>query len=95
MSLDRVPRRAGDRPVGAGAPDAQGKQALFSRSERSSGAGRVSVRCSRCRAATSVGPIRAVRLLVPSLYVPLRAYPSLLRCPACQRISWCRLSLHL
>lgn len=94
MSLDRVPRRAGDRPVDAGA-DTQGKQVLFSRSQPSNAGGPVSVRCSRCRSATSVSPIRAVRLLVPSLHLPLRAYPSLLRCPACRQVSWCRLSLHL
>jgi hypothetical protein len=102
--FDRLRPRAG-RPAAAGPAtprpgavgrDTHGKRALYSGERppdpRTSG---VTVHCSRCAHATMVGPRRALLLLTPSLHLPVvrPRYPSLLRCPACHRVSWVRLAL--
>ncbi|WP_238440038.1 hypothetical protein [Frankia sp. AgB1.8] len=87
--------QASHRP-GAIGRDMHGKRALYSGERppdpRTNG---VTVHCSRCAQATIVGAKRALLLLAPSLHLPLirPRYPSLLRCPACHRISWVRLAL--
>jgi hypothetical protein len=74
----------------------QGKRALYSGERppdpRTNG---VTVHCARCAQATTVGAKRALLLLAPSLHLPIirPRYPSLLRCPACHRMSWARLTL--
>ncbi|WP_232303684.1 hypothetical protein [Pseudofrankia sp. DC12] len=104
--FDRLRPRAG-RPAGPGTGstahrpgsigrDTHGKRALYSGERppdpRTNG---VMVHCSRCAQATTVGAKRALLLLAPSLHLPVirPRYPSLLRCPACHRISWVRLAL--
>ncbi|MBX6390648.1 MAG: hypothetical protein IRZ08_16915 [Frankia sp.] len=87
-----MPRPA---PIGR---DTHGKRALFSgENPPDPGGAGIVVRCSRCGQTTTVGPRAALRLLAPSLHLPFpRArHPSLLRCPACRRISWVRLGLRL
>jgi hypothetical protein len=96
--------RLGARAAGAGppassvaVPDAEGKRTLFSQAAQPPTFGSVTVDCSRCRQSSVVSVLRGVRLLVPSLHLPcLRAAPwSLLRCPACRRVSWVQLTVRL
>jgi len=104
--FDRLRPRPG-RPAGPGTGstahrpgaigrDTHGKRALYSGERppdpRTNG---VTVHCSRCAQATTIGAKRALLLLAPSLHLPVirPRYPSLLRCPACHRISWVRLAL--
>lgn len=49
------------------------------------------VHCRTCLSATRVGLPRLAAALVPSLWLPTRPWPRLMRCPACQRVSWCRI----
>ncbi|OHV37542.1 hypothetical protein BCD49_15710 [Pseudofrankia sp. EUN1h] len=76
--------------------DVHGKRALYSGEHPPAphGSG-VTVHCSRCRQATMVGARRALALLTPSLHLPVirPRHPSLLRCPACRRVAWVRLTL--
>jgi hypothetical protein len=104
--LDRLRPRVGRVPAAAAGPavhrpgaigrDRHGKRALYSGEHppdpRTNG---VTVHCSRCAQATTVGAKRALLLLAPSLHLPVvrPRHPSLLRCPACHRVSWVRLSL--
>src|SRR5439155_8322381 len=96
------PRAAGvdadTRTVGAAAvPDADGKRALFSAQEPPAPMGAVTVACSACGERTVVSARSALRLLVPSLHLPLlRPAPwSYLRCPACRRLAWVELTIQL
>ncbi|WP_238438278.1 hypothetical protein [Frankia nepalensis] len=104
--FDRLRPRAGrPAPAGAAAPrpgaigrDMHGKRALYSGEHppQARGAG-ITVHCSRCAGATTVGARRALLLLAPSLHLPVirPRYPSLLRCPGCHRVSWVRLVLRV
>lgn len=78
--------------------DAHGKRALYSgtRPPPPPTAG-VVVLCSRCRRVSTVGLGRALRVLTPSMHIPvLRSrYPSLLRCPTCHKVSWVRIRLRI
>jgi hypothetical protein len=91
---------------GPGAPEAvpaagEGRQALFSRAEpaganptaaaRPAGFGHVVVWCSSCQQHTPLPFLALGRQLIPSVWWPLRAYPLLMRCPGCHRLSWCRI----
>ena len=93
--FDRVRRR------GAGVPwlsavDAEGKRALFSPTDARPAAGSVTVVCSGCGARSSLTPSQALRTMVPSLHLPLlRRHSSLVRCPSCGRLTWCRIRLRL
>lgn len=91
--------------------DVEGKRALFSSagSPDVSGTGSVLVECSRCDERSVLGPMRALRTVVPSLHLAVRIgrgedvtvlglrrdYPSYLRCPACGRPSWTRVTVQL
>lgn len=93
------------------AHDVEGKRALFSSagSPDPSGTGSVVVECARCGERSVLGPMRALRAVLPSLHLALRVgrgedvtvlglrrdYPSYLRCPACGRPSWARLTVQL
>ena len=55
-----------------------------------SGRGPVVV-CRTCLARTPVSLISLGLALVPSLWLPTRPWSRLMRCPACHRVSWCRL----
>lgn len=74
--FDRVRPRTPRPPatVGATAPDAEGKRALFSSTTESarSGTGSVLVECSRCEQPTVLGPAQALRAAWPSLHLALR-----------------------
>jgi hypothetical protein len=88
---------AGQRLASATVRDADGKRALFSDADSSSTFGSVTVACSSCGERTVVSLPRALRLAVPSLHLPcLRPAPwSLMRCPACWRLTWVELSVRL
>ena len=74
-------------------------------------AGSVTVECARCATRTALSPVAAVRTALPSLLlsigvgrgdrestiglVPRRRYGAFLRCPACGRGSWTRLTVRL
>jgi hypothetical protein len=79
--------------------DAAGRRALFSAADADAtpAAGSILVDCSGCASRTVLSPLQAVRLLLPSLHLPLlrRGHPSWLRCPACHRRTWTRLGVQL
>lgn len=91
--------------------DAEGKRALFSATgaQDRPGVGSALVECSRCNERTVLPPGRAIRTLLPSLHLAFRVghgedvnvlgsrrtYPSLMRCPACGRLSWVRFTVQL
>lgn len=83
---------AGDPPAGGPSPR-RGRQALFSPQvadvtpDRSTAV----VHCRTCLAETRVSLARLAAALVPSLWLPARPWPRLMRCPACHRVSWCRI----
>ncbi len=95
---------------GEARPDAEGKRTLFSPAEGVPAGGSVSIECSRCAATTVLSPGQAVRALLPSVHLGLafarrdgeatvgvsrRRYPSYLRCPACGKRVWARLTLRV
>ena len=76
--------------------DAEGSRALFSPTDARPAAGSVTVDCSSCGARSSLTPSQAVRAMMPSVHLPLlRRHASLIRCPACGRLTWCRVRLRL
>ncbi|MDH4115864.1 MAG: hypothetical protein OEX04_09810 [Acidimicrobiia bacterium] len=71
---------------------ADGKAALFSHADQPPGP--VLIDCQRCGATTHVGAGDALRrVLGLSLWVPGKPYSRRLRCPACHRRAWVRLTL--
>ena len=90
-------------PSGAGAddvlppePDPLGKMALYSGSEeaRPPAYGSFLLECSSCKRETPLSPLHFVRAAFPvSLHLPLlRRYSSYMRCPACGRWAWLRVT---
>jgi hypothetical protein len=73
-----------------GTSSGEGRQALFSAPRRERGT--LVVECDACQARTPVSVLRLGRWLWPSLCVPFRRFPQLMRCPACRRLTWCRLT---
>ena len=76
----------------------------------SPGVGSALVECSRCEARTVMGLMKALRASFPSLHLGVRVghgedvrtvsvlkhdYPTYMRCPACGRPSWVRLTFQL
>jgi hypothetical protein len=74
------------------------------------GVGSALVECSRCKERTVLSLGKAVRACLPSLHLGIRvghkddvrtvsmsrrAYPTYLRCPACGRPSWVRLTFQV
>ncbi|HET6817464.1 MAG TPA: hypothetical protein VFH66_09610 [Mycobacteriales bacterium] len=74
------------------------------------GVGSISVDCQRCGERTVLSPMAAVRAAFPSLLLSVdvghgdrestvglfrRRYGAYLRCPACKRLSWARLSVRV
>ncbi|HEU5033435.1 MAG TPA: hypothetical protein VFT62_01625 [Mycobacteriales bacterium] len=72
--------------------------------------GTVSVECSQCHTSTTLSPTAVVRAAVPSVLLSVglgrgerestvglsrRRYGAWLRCPACGRRTWTRLTLHV
>lgn len=68
---------------------ARGREALFSAPPRRRGD--ALVECSSCGARTPVAIVDVPRKLLPSVFVPFRRHPHLMRCPACASVTWCRL----
>jgi len=99
QGFDRLkPRSPAASPAGPaalrdGAVDAEGRRALFSAQAPRPAFGSVAVTCSSCHQTSVLTYRQIARALVPSLHVPIvrRSYPSLMRCPACARLSWQRL----
>ena len=97
-----VPEAAG----GAEAPGRSGRRAFFSDPVVTEGSGRppgpggrslvpgggsLVVVCRTCRARTPMSLVELGLALVPSLWLPTRPWPRLMRCPSCHHVSWCRL----
>jgi uncharacterized protein (DUF983 family) len=95
----------------ARAPDTEGKRALFSsvETQRPVGAG-ISIECSRCGETTRLTPAAALRAAFPAIHLSVvvgrgdrestvgllrRRYGSWLRCPACGRGAWTRVTLRV
>jgi len=76
------------RPRAGPAVPGDGRQALFSAPPRRKGT--VLIECSRCQGRRPVPVIDLGRHLVPSIWVPGRPFPRLMRCPTCGERSWCR-----
>jgi hypothetical protein len=102
-SFDRLRPRtpvAATGPPGKASPaaDGQGRRALFSVDEPGAPAfGSVSIECSRCREVSVLALRQALRLALPSLYLPvLRGrYPAWLHCPACGGWTWTRVRVRI
>ena len=91
--------------------DAEGKRALFSSIEhdRPAGAG-ITIECSRCGETTRLTPAAALRAAFPAIHLSVvlgrgdrmstlglirRQYGSWLRCPACGRGAWTRVTVRV
>ena len=97
--LDPIePERTGKRalfgpvppPMDHQPPAGQGRQALFSAPPREKGT--IVVECSTCEARSPV-PLAALGIrMVPSLWLPIpgRQFTRLMRCPACDQATWCK-----
>jgi hypothetical protein len=77
--------------------DDEGKRALFSRQAPGPAPipfGALTLSCSSCGATTAMTVVQALTAAVPSLHLPLlrKHYPSWMRCPACARRTWVRVS---
>lgn len=73
-----------------GGPAADGKAALFSIGPRRPGT--VVVTCGSCSVRSRVGLVDlGVRLLRLSAWLPARAHPHWMACPACGHHTWCRI----
>jgi uncharacterized protein with PIN domain len=77
--------------------DTEGKRALFSQQAPGPAPipfGALTLSCSGCGATTAMTAIQVVRAAVPSLHLPVvrKHYPSWMRCPACGRRTWVRVS---
>lgn len=82
----------------APATSGQGKRALFSVDAPSVPAfGSVSIECSSCHEVSVLALRQALRLAVPSLWLPVvrGRYPAWLHCPACGGWTWTRVRLRL
>jgi hypothetical protein len=66
-----------------------GRRAVFSAPPRQRGS--VIIECEACEACTPVPFVEVPLMLVPSLWIPMRKYSRLMRCPACHEASWCRI----
>lgn len=86
---------AGAPPAPATGNAGPGRRAVFSDTAAAgpAGADRTTavVHCRTCLAATKVSLASLGVALLPSLWVPTRPWPRLMRCPACHRTSWCRI----
>lgn len=93
------------------AVDAEGKRALFSsiEHERPTGAG-ITIECSRCGETTRLTPAAALRAAFPAFHLSVvlgrgdrestlglirRRHGSWLRCPACGRGAWTRVTVRV
>ena len=100
--LDRVRPRTPKAPpaeVSTDLRDQDGKRALFSLTpeSKSTAFGSVTVECAACGEQSVLTAMQALRAVLPSLHLPVvrRVHPSYMRCPACGKFSWTRLSIQL
>jgi hypothetical protein len=92
-----TPRRRSDKTPEAvlpAEPDPLGKMALFSGDEPRRPLGTLVVECSSCKRETPVSGVALLRSALPfSLHLPLvRRFSSYMRCPACGRRTWLRIT---
>ena len=95
-----APRRGTERAEGGEQPldtrDPMGRMALFSSTEPEPPGPKRSlvVTCSSCLAETRVSPTDLAKAALPfSVHLPLvRRYHSFIRCPACGRRAWVRVT---
>lgn len=83
-------------PGGFDERDPMGRMALFSEIEPQEPAtGWLWIECSSCLKETAVSPLDLVKATLPfSLHIPFRRpYHSFMRCPACRRRTWVRVTL--
>ena len=82
--------RADPKPFESKGP-VPGKRALFSAPDRQPGAN--TLECPACRARSQVSYIEFVRRHLPMwLWLPGRHFSRLMRCPACERRAWVRVT---
>ncbi len=74
-----------------GGASREGRDALFSSDRRTPGT--VVIECERCSARSRVGLAElGIRLLTGSAWLPGRgSRPHWMRCPSCNRRTWCRI----
>ena|SRR5436190_19726094 len=99
--LDRVRPRSPKAPPAASTSDirdSDGKRALFSvaETEPSPAFGSVTIECAKCGEPSVLSPGQGLRALVPSVHFPFvkRDNPSYMKCPACAKFTWVRVSVH-
>ena len=100
--LDRVRPRTPEATATTSATelrDQDGKRALFSLTPetKAKAFGSVTIDCAACGEQSVLAPIQAIRAAIPSVHLPFmrREHPSYLKCPACGKFSWARLSVQL
>jgi hypothetical protein len=79
-------------------PGSQGRRPLFSVDEPGEAAfGSISIECSSCHETSVLALRQAMRLALPSLYLPVikGRYPAWLHCPACGDWTWTRVRMRL
>ncbi len=91
---DRDTRATRAAPDIEGERDPLGKMALFSADRPAHTYGTLLVECSACHRESPISVAQLVRSAFPfSLHLPLvKRYHSLMRCPACGRRAWMRVS---
>jgi uncharacterized protein with PIN domain len=78
--------------------DPMGRMALFSEIEpQEPGVQLLWIECSSCLKETPVSPLDVVKATLPfSVHLPLvKRYHSFMRCPACRRLTWVRVNVHV
>jgi hypothetical protein len=96
--FDRLRSRTANASLsGPRASDPQGRRSLYSVADQAPALGAVTVDCSSCGRTSTVTPFRLLGLAAVSLHLPLlkRGHSSWMRCPACDRHAWVRLSIRL
>lgn len=85
---------SGETGIDAGRRDLpEGRRALFTPAgaEQGERTATAVVHCRTCLASTPMSLPAVTLALIPSLWLPTRPWPRLMRCPACHRVAWCRI----
>ena len=89
-SLFEMPVEAARDTIRSGAAK-EGKDSLYSTGPRQTGS--VVVECSACKVRTRISLTDvAMRLATLSVWIPGRAKGHWMRCPSCERRSWCSIN---
>ena len=77
--------------------DPEGRASLYSVGEQPPAPATVTVECSSCEATTAVTPRQLVSLALPSVHLPVlrRGHSSWMRCPACGKRTWVKVTIRL